>query len=190
MYFYDPLALFVTLNMAKRYFPIIGVLVLLVSCNAVRVNYDYDPNTDFSSYATYDYFIDMETGLSQLDEKRLLRVLDSTLQSRGYLLSGEPDFLVNIMSEEYQGGPQNNVGVGLGGTNRNVGGGISIGIPVGNTQWERRIQFDFVDAQKNVLFWQGVAQSGFRENASPLVREEQLRKVVEKVFSKFPPKSK
>lgn len=176
--------------MAKRCFFFLGLLVLIASCNAIRVNYDYDPTTVFSNYVTYDYFIDMETGLSQLDEKRLLRVLDSTLQSRGYLLSGEPDFLVNIISNEYQSGPQNNVGVGLGGTNRNVGGGISIGIPVGNTQWERQIQFDFVDSQKNVLFWQGVAQSGFRENASPLVREEQLRKVVEKVFSKFPPKTK
>ena len=176
--------------MVRRYIFITTLLALTVSCSAVRVNYDYDANTNFSNYVTYDYFIDMETGLSQLDEKRLLRVLDSTLQAKGYLLSGEPDFLINIMSQEYQSGAQNNVGVGIGGTNRNVGGGISIGIPVGNTSWERRIQFDFVDSRKNKLFWQGVAQSGFRENASPLVREEQLRKVVEKVFSKFPPKVK
>ncbi len=176
--------------MVRPYIFIAVLLVLTVSCSSVRVNYDYDAATNFSNYVTYDYFIDMETGLSQLDEKRLLRVLDSTLQSKGYLLSGEPDFLINIMSQEYQGGSQSNVGVGIGGTNRNVGGGLSIGIPVGNTSWERRIQFDFVDAQKNVLFWQGVSQSGFRENASPLVREEQLRKVVEKVFSKYPPKAK
>ena len=173
-----------------RYLFFIGWIALIVSCSAVRVNYDYNPATDFSNYSTYDYFIDMETGLSQLDEKRLLRVLDSMLQAKGYLLYGEPDFLINIMSEEYQSGTQNNVGVGLGGTNRNMGGGVSIGIPVGGNQWERQIQFDFIDAQKNTLFWQAVSESPFRENVSPLEREEQLRKVVYKVFSKFPPNIK
>ena len=132
----------------------------------------------------------METGLSQLDEKRLFRVLDSTLQTKGFLLSEEPDFLINILSQEYRNASQNSVGVGLGGTNRNVGGGVSIGIPVGGSQLERSIQFDFVDSQKNALFWQAIAESGFRDNASPSVREEQLKKVVDKVFSQFPPAAK
>jgi len=161
--------------------------VILLGCSAVRVNYDYDKGTDFSNYTTYNYFVDMETGLSQLDEKRLFRVLDSTLQAKGFLLSEEPDFLINIISQEYRNAPQNSVGVGLGGTNRNVGGGVSIGIPVGGSKWERSIQFDFVDTPKNALFWQAIAESGFRDNASPSVREAQLKKVVEEVFSKFPP---
>jgi len=161
--------------------------IFLVACSSVRVNYDYDKDANFSNYATYNYFADMETGLTPLDEKRLLRVLDSTLRTRGFLLSGEPDFFVNIISQEYKNAPQNSVGVGLGGTNRNMGGGVSIGIPVGGAQLERSIQFDFVDSQRNALFWQAIAESGFRPNASPSVREAQLRKVVEKVFSKFPP---
>jgi len=165
-------------------------LVFLTGCTAVRVNYDYDKGTDFSSYTTYNYFTDMETGLTQLDEKRLFRVLDSTLQSKGFLLSEEPDFLVNIISQEFRNAPQNTVGVGVGGTNRNVGGGVSIGIPIGGAKLERSIQFDFVDSHKNALFWQAISESGFNQNASPSVREEQLRKVVDKVFSQFPPQSK
>lgn len=163
------------------------ILVFSTGCSTVRVNYDYEKGTDFSNYATYNYFEDMETGLTVLDEKRLLRILDATLRSKGFLLSEEPDFLVNIISQEYRNAPQNSVGVGVGGTNRNVGGGVSIGIPVGGSQLERSIQFDFVDSQKNALFWQAISESGFRSNASPSVREELLRKVVEKVFSKFPP---
>lgn len=166
------------------------ILIFLVGCTAVRVNYDYDKSTDFSNYTTYNYFGDMETGLSPLDEKRLFRVLDSTLQAKGFLLSEEPDFLVNIISQEYRNAPQNSVGVGVGGTNRNIGGGVSIGIPVGGSRLERSIQFDFVDSEKNSLFWQGISETGFRPNASPSVREEQLRKVVDKVFSKFPPETK
>ena len=167
------------------------VLVFLVlSCTTVRVNYDYDKDIDFSSYTTYNYYSDMQTGLSQLDEKRLVRILDSTLKTRGYRLVEEPDFFINILSNEFQSAPNSSVGVGIGGGGRNVGGGISVGLPVGSPGIQRSIQFDFVDAQRDALFWQATAESGYRENASPSVRESNLRALVKKVFSKFPPKAK
>ena len=81
------------------------LIMLLVSCGGVKVNYDYDKSTDFSNYTSYNYFSDMNSGLSQLDEKRLLRVLDSTLQSKGFLLTEEPDFYINIISSEYRNAP-------------------------------------------------------------------------------------
>ena len=171
-------------------FPLSLVLLLLVvSCTTIRVNYDYDKEVDFSNYTTYNYFSDMDSGLSQLDEKRLVRILDSTLTSRGYRLAEEPEFFINILSSEFRKAPNNSVGVGIGGTGRNVGGGISLGIPVGNSGIQRSIQFDFVDAQRDALIWQAVAESGYRENASPSVRENNLRALVKKVFSKYPPKS-
>lgn len=173
----------------KRFFSII-VLGFVMSCASVSVTYDYDKNTDFSSYTTYNYFYDIESGLSQLDEKRLKRILDSTLHSKGYLLAEEPDFFINVLSNEFRNASNSAVGVGVGGTGRNVGGGLSVGVPLGNSGIQRRIQFDFVDAQKDALFWQASSESGFRENASPSVREERLRAVVKKVFSKFPPEKK
>ncbi|WP_318343034.1 DUF4136 domain-containing protein [Flagellimonas baculiformis] len=163
--------------------------LLLASCSSVRVNYDYDKEVDFSSYTTYNYFPEMNSGLSQLDEKRLVRILDSTLQSRGYRLAEEPEIFVNIMSNEFQAAPNNSVGVGLGGGGRNVGGGISVGLPLGSPSVQRSIQFDFVDAQRDALFWQATAESGYRENASPSEREHRLEVLVKKVFSKFPPKN-
>ncbi len=166
------------------------LLFLVLSCTSVRVNYDYDKDIDFSSYTTYNYFSDMQSGLSQLDEKRLVRILDSTLKTRGYRLVEEPDFFINILSNEFQSAPNSSVGVGIGGGGRNVGGGISVGLPVGNPGIQRSIQFDFVDAQRDALFWQATAESGYRENASPSVRESNLRALVKKVFSKFPPKAK
>ncbi len=163
---------------------------LLISCAGVRVNYDYDKATNFSNYASYNYFSDIESGLSELDEKRLVGILDSILQVKGYLLAEEPDFYINILSSQYRNTPNNAVGVGIGGTGRNVGGGISVGLPLGSSGIQRQIQFDFVDAQKDAMFWQATSESGYRENASPSVRKERLRAVVIKVFSKFPPKAK
>lgn len=173
-----------------RYLLSIVLVFVLVSCSSVRVNYDYDRTVDFSSYSTYNYFADMQTGLSQLDERRLLHAVDSTLKARGYRLAEEPEIFINIMSDEYRSAPKNNVGVGIGGTGRNVGGGISVGLPLGGLNLQRSIQIDLVDSQRDALVWQAVAESGLRDNASPSVREQQLQAVVKKVFSKFPPKIK
>ena len=173
-----------------RYLLFIVLIVVMASCSSVKVNYDYDKTVDFSSYSTYNYYSDMQSGLSQLDEKRLLNALDSTLKARGYRLAEEPELFINIISNEYRSAPNNNVGVGLGGGGRNVGGGISVGLPLGGPNMQRSIQIDLVDAQRDALVWQAVAESGLRENASPSVREDKLRAVVKKVFSKFPPKVK
>ena len=167
------------------------VLVLfLTSCGAVHVNYDYDKETDFSNYTTYNYYPDRDTGLSELDAKRLFKAIDSTLLAKGLLLSEEPEFYINILSDAYRNPTGNNVGVGVGGTGGNIGGGVSIGLPIGRSGMERQIQFDFVDSQKDVLFWQAISESTYRDNASPNDREAILGQVVEKVFAKYPPKSK
>ncbi len=158
------------------------------ACSSIRVQYDYDKGTDFSNYATYNYYPDMQTGLSELDTKRLLKALDSVLLSRGIQFSEEADFLINIESREFRMPQGSTVGVGVGGGGRNVGGGVSIGLPLGQPNSEREIVFDFVDSQKDALFWQAVSESSFRENASPNTKEKLLREIVIKVFAKYPPK--
>lgn len=164
--------------------------LLLVSCNAVRVNYDYDKDTNFSNYTTYNYYPDVITGLSDLDNKRLFTAIDQNMAAKGILLSEEPDFLINIQGRSSQMPRNNSVGVGLGGGGRGLGGGISMGIPVGQPGLELEIQFDFVDSQKRTLFWQGISQGPFNESLTPVAREQKLKQIVDKVFSKYPPKIK
>ncbi len=164
--------------------------LLCGACGGLRVNYDYDKNTDFTNYRTYNYFTDMQTGLSELDTRRLVRALDSVLQTKGIQSSEEPDFLINIESREFQLPQNNSVGIGLGGTGRNVGGGVSIGFPVGAPSREREIIFDFIDTRKDALFWQAVTSSNYRENASPSTREKVLNELVAKVLMRYPPAKK
>jgi len=163
------------------------VLIVLTSCRAVKVNYDYNDQTDFTAYSTYNYFGDMETGLSELDEKRLMDALDATLGEKGYMFAEEPDLFINIKSTVYQSQGGNNVGVGLGGGGGNIGGGLSIGIPVGGPKMTRELQIDFVDANKDMLIWQAISESPFREGDTPQEKSEKLQVVVDKVFSKYPP---
>lgn len=166
------------------------MILFVSSCVPVRVNYDYEKTTDFKAYKTYNYYADLNTGLSELDTKRLLNVLDKAMQSNGYSLSETPDFFIDIKSSEYQERSRNNVGVGVGGTGGRVGGGISIGIPVGQNKLNRQIIFEFVDENKNGLFWQAVSESSYSPNAAPEKREAQFQAIVTKVLQGFPPEIK
>ena len=164
------------------------LLFLVASCAPIYVNYDYERSTDFSKYKTYNYYSNMETGLSELDTKRLLDALDVKLTAKGLSLSDTPDFFIDIKTIEYQGSQRQTVGVGVGGGGRNVGGGVSIGLPIGQNNVNRQITFDFVDENKKQLFWQAVSESSFNPNATPEKREERLNAIAEKVLQKFPPK--
>ncbi|MGB5236186.1 MAG: DUF4136 domain-containing protein [Flavobacteriaceae bacterium] len=173
-----------------RKFLLAGLLMFVISCASVQVNYDYDPATDFSDYRTYNYFSDLDTGLSNLDNQRLLDAVDSVMQIKGIKLSEEPEFLINIQSQSYLKPQNSSLGVGVGGTGSNVGGGVSIGVPLGGNSLERELVFDFVDNQKNQLFWQAVTLSNLNEKASPHIRERKINEIVSKVFAKYPPAPK
>lgn len=171
-------------------FKILLIAFLVVSCAPIYVNYDYDKNVDFSKYKTYQYFGDMDTGLNELDTKRLLDAIDAKLKANGFSISETPDFLVDIKSAEFQNGQRETVGVGIGGGGRNVGGGVSVGIPIGQPAYSREIVIDFVDASKKQLFWQAKSEASFNTRSTPIEKEERLNAIVDKVFKKFPPERK
>ncbi len=157
------------------------------SCSAIHVDYDYEKSTDFQVYKTYNYYGDIDTGLSGLDDKRLFRALDSILMTRGYTFAEAPDFFIDIKSEEFRQQAGNNIGIGAGGGGRNMGGGISIGLPLGQSQLGRQIVFEFVDEDKKIMFWQAVSESNYRPNATPEKRTALFVAIVEKVLKGFPP---
>ena len=170
-------------------FMLVLTLVLSASCSTVNVNYDYDKTTDFSEYKTYNYFSDMQTGMSELDTKRLVNALDTKLQSLGFELTENASFYIDIKSSEFQEAQRSTVGVGMGGGGRNVGGGISVGIPIGQSNVNRQIIIDFVDDSKNGLFWQAASEYSYNPNASPEKREAIFNAIVEKVMKDYPPKN-
>lgn len=168
--------------------PILLMTVLVISCAPIRVTYDYEKGTDFSKYKTYNYYGDMKTGLSELDTKRFLESMDAKLETLGIRFSETPDFYIDIKSSEYRESQRNTVGVGLGGTGHHIGGGLSIGIPLGQANVNRQIIIDFVDEKGNGLFWEAVSESSYNPNVSPENRTAQLQAIVDKTLAQYPPK--
>lgn len=171
-----------------KIFKIFVLLLLLTACNAPKVYYDYDEQVNFNHFQTYSIYPDLRTGLSQLDEERLLNSLKAALSKKGISETADPDFLVNIYSEEYREPSRNSIGVGVGGTGGNVGVGISGGIPLGGPETYLSLTFDIIDAQKDELIWQAVVESRFNKKASPEKRKAVFDKMVTKALEGYPPK--
>ncbi|WAC03609.1 DUF4136 domain-containing protein [Lacinutrix neustonica] len=76
----------------------------------------------------------------------------------------------------------------MGGGNRGVGGGISVGIPMGQANVSREIVVEFVDDSKAGVFWLAKSESRFNSNATPESRQAKIEAIVEKILKSYPPK--
>lgn len=170
-----------------KHFFILVLAVVTISCGSTRVDYDYDEQIDFSQYQTYNFMPEMDSGLSQLDLKRLMDATDAVMQAKGFTKSQNPDVLINIIAEEYEDVQRNSVGVGIGGGS--YGGGVSVGagIPLGGNKNHQTITLDLVDAQKDILVWQAVSDSNIKVSTNPQERVTHYTKIAQKIFEKFPP---
>lgn len=163
------------------------ILLFLVGCSSSKVVYDYDTKTDFSKYKTYHFFEDAGDGLNELDIKRFTNSIDYVLDSLQLKKSETPSFFINVISEKSDV-EQDDFGIGIGGGGRNVGIGISTGISFGGKKINELITIDFVDAQSNKLFWQGVLNVKVREKIKPKDRVVLVERIVKKILSNYPPK--
>lgn len=164
------------------------IFLFLVACNSPQAIYDYDENINFSKFSSYSLFPEFQTGLSQLDEGRLVESLHNYMEEKGFSRSETPDLYVNVYTEEFKRDNRSRLGVGIGGGGGNVGVGVSGGIPIGQMDTYLNLTFDFIDVEKDVLVWKAEVESPFNVNAEPSKRQEQFNRIVEKALSGYPPK--
>ena len=164
-------------------------IFVLMSCSSTKVVYDYDNKMDFTTYKTFNYFEDVGKGLNELDVKRITKELTEGLQQKGMRLSDTPDIYINIVSKEREGARRNTIGVGIGG-GRNIGFGISGGIPIGSRKINQQITVDFVESKTNNLVWNGIANSEVKERTTPEERLEHYKKVIIEILKGYPPNKK
>ena len=164
------------------------LLTVITACNAPKVVYDYDDQINYNQFRSYSLYPELETGLSMLDEQRLLEVVQDVMRQKGISQSSSPELYLNIVTQEHQERSRNNLGVGISGGRRGLGVGISGGIPVGGPKQYLIVYFDLIDVSRDQLIWQAEVSRKFNANTSPQERRQWFVKVVEKAFSKYPPK--
>lgn len=163
------------------------IFLFLAACNSPKAVYDYDQQVNFNQYTTYSLFPDLQTGLSQLDESRLIESLNRAMKEKGISNSEDPGFYVNVYTKRFEQDNRSRVGVGIGGGGGNVGVGVSGGIPVGQMDSYLELTFDFIDVKSDALIWQAIVESPFNVNAKPQERQEKFDKIVAKALEAYPP---
>ncbi len=162
--------------------------ILLFSCGPT-VYVDFEKQQDFSEFTTYQFYPDIDSGMNDLDDKRVMAAIDSVLQQRGFSKTSDNRFFINFYASERLSNSQSTLGVGIGGGGGNVGVGVIGGIPIGSRMINQQLTLDFVDAKKEQsLVWQAVVEGELKEKASPQQREAYFYSVIEKALRKFPPK--
>ncbi|WP_029035449.1 DUF4136 domain-containing protein [Salinimicrobium terrae] len=163
--------------------------LMIFSCGGPQAVYDYDEQADFNTYSSIAIYPEIQTGLSELDERRLISSVENSLETHDLIAPNSPDLYLNVYTEQYQEPSRTNVGVGIGGTGRNVGVGVSGGIPLGGPETFLRLTFDLVDVRTDELVWQAVVDSKFDFNAAPRERQQRFNKIVEEALEGYPPKT-
>ena len=167
------------------------LLFLLASCSSVSVNADYDKNATFDNYKTYAYnktSID-KVEISDLDKKRILRSIDETMTSKGFVKSETPDILINFFTKEREQVDVNQFnsrwgyGWGFGWNPYFWGGSTSI-----NRYTEGTLTIDMIDAKKKELVWQGIGEGTLTKCAEK--KDENIKEFVTKILEQYPPQKK
>ncbi len=170
------------------------MLFMLSSCVSVRVVSDYDKEADFNSFKTYAFY---KTGIdkaqiSDLDKKRILRAIETEMNTRGLIKSNEPDLLVSIFTKERERvDVYNNAGWGWGPGwgfynpwfwGRPGWGGNNV-----STSTEGSLYIDLIDTKSKELVWQGRGVGTLNNISNVEKKEARIREFVSEILKKYPP---
>ena len=162
----------------------LGCLLIATDAFAQKVITDYDRSVKFSQYLTYDW-LESKNPAPGFGDKRIKQAIDTQLQAKGLRKAGgvKPDLYVvyNLGLQEKS----------------TVQGYDALGQPyLWNGGWvgkqdvttEGTLVVDIVDAGKRELVWRSTATDTISEQ--PDENQKTLKRAAEKMFSKFPPKSR
>ena len=170
-----------------KYLIILFVSALLISCGTT-VAYDYDTKTDFSGYQSYNYYPNIKSNLSNLDNERIIKATDSILIARGFVKSESPQLLINFFASEYLTQSNTSIGFGVGTGGYNGGVGVSGGVPVGGDIVKQKITFDFIDNKEDKLIWQAIGNDDLKVKANSQQKDIYYFTVISKILKGYPPK--
>jgi len=169
------------------------VIVSVSGCSSINVNYDYDNTIDFATIRTYgwghpngpDDFLANEPLL----KKRIIRSVDSYLETRGYrkVDSSGADVLVVIQAGVKEKMQITNWG-GSGGYYRDPWGRSSyVGRTDVNYYTEGTLVVDIVDNTRKELIWRGMGTGVLREYSDREKLQASIDEYVLEILNNFPP---
>ena len=162
---------------------------LIAGCASIYgIKYDYDPQTDFSKYKTYDWMaVPVKANMNEFVVERVKNAVDAELGAKGLKRDSQhPDFLIaeHLMKKDtveinewgYDYGPYWDEWR----TDHEISS---------SSYEEGMLILDFVDAGTKKLLWRGSAKSDIQWVDTPQKSESLINKAVQKILQKYPPTS-
>jgi hypothetical protein len=187
----------------SKFFRILTTLIavaLMAACatNSTKIQSDYDHGVDFSQFKTYGYYSPMgieNPNYSSLLGQMFRDAIDAQMKPRGYVLSNNPDLLINVSarmedktkvrtySEPMYGGGY----YGYRGGMYDPWGGYGYGTSTHVSQYtEGTINIDMVDIDQKRMVWEGIAIGRVDEkNKNENLRQDIMDGVAE-MFQNYP----
>ncbi|MGK0386231.1 MAG: hypothetical protein ACI849_000840 [Patiriisocius sp.] len=160
---------------------------LFVSCGAT-VFVDYDPETNFTEYKTFQFTNHIESNVSSLDENRIIKAIDSVLVTKTWQRTDYCQFYIDFFVASVYEDPRSSVRVGAGTGGGGFGVGGSVGIPLGSSKIQENVTIEIYEAYNNgAMVWKGSLLAARKEKATPVQKELHYQKVIATILEKFPP---
>lgn len=160
----------------------------LMSCSSAKVIADYDDTNYFGKFKTFGFYENVGKDLNELDVKRILKIIDTTMQQKGLTFSETPDFFIDFNIEKSAEIARNTIAVGFGNADSNSVFGVSGGIPIGSKKIRELLTIEFLTPIKEELFWKATLESTVKEKRLPQEKEIYFQIIIPKLLSKYPPK--
>lgn len=173
--------------------------VLVCSCLAQDVRYNFDKNTDFSKFKTYEWVILKDAAkVDDLVDAQIKDTVDKELSKKGLtkVHGDNADLYIGyqtaIGQEKQFTSFSNNWGYGSGwyggGWYGYPGGGMTTGQT--STIYIGQLALDIYDTANQDLVWRGVGSKTLDPKAKPDKRQKNLTKAVAKMLKSYPPMAK
>ena len=174
--------------MNAKIFPFIIALIFLTACQSVRVVTDYDKVAFFKSYKTFGFHkegVD-RAEISDLDKRRILKAIETTLLEKGFTKSDTPDLLVNFFTKEKQqvniyNNNFNSFGWGMGwGWGPYFGSQYNV-----SNSTQGTLYIDLIDTNRKELIWQGIGRGNLTTSVKH--KDERINTFVASILEGYPP---
>ena len=181
---------------------IINIIILALSLSACTsmVNVDYDRETNFNSYKTYNVNITPvrvsgDTRInSSFMQQRVVSELNKALINKGFKnISKNQDFDVQYyldIKQDFETQDSGVVSLGLGSYSRHSSVGFGFTIPVGEPYSVDLLvlTIDLVSSKTKELIWRGSLGYHLYEGATPETYTRLIKNLVTEILKEYPPK--
>lgn len=173
---------------------------LLTACaSGPNIQSDYDRSVDFSQFKTYGYFTPLgieNPNYSSLLGQMFRDAIDAQMQPRGYILSDNPDLLINVsarLEDKTKVSTYTDPMVGYRGYYGYRGGmyapwgGYGYGTTTHVSQYtEGTVNIDMVDIAQKRMVWEGIAIGRVNEKKQNENLRQDIMDGVAEMFENYP----